>query len=168
MIRSAFLSVVVFTVLCGLIYPFAVTGAAQAFFPRQADGLTTLVAAQPFDDAAHFWGRAQVVTNYGPRSPDLHEAVAARIDALRKVDPTNRAPVPIDLVTASGSGLDPDISPAAAYYQAARVARARNVPEAEVRAMIDRHVEGRVLGILGDPHVDVLELNLDLDTLTKR
>ena len=184
-IRPAFLALLVFTVLCGLIYPFAITGAAQAIFPHQAEGsllthdgrvVGSSLVGQAFDDPGHFWSRPSALspaddaststgTNLGPLSPDLHKAISDRVDALRAADPGNTQPVPIDLVTASGSGLDPDISPAAAYYQAARVARVRNVPEAEVRALIDRHVEGRLWGVLGDPHVNVLELNLDLDAL---
>jgi K+-transporting ATPase ATPase C chain len=187
-IRPAALALLVFTVLCGLVYPFAVTGAAQAVFPHQAEGslltrngvvVGSSLVGQAFDDPRYFWSRPSALsppddasnstgTNLGPLSPDLHKAVADRVAALRAADPGNDAPVPIDLVTTSASGLDPDISPAAAYYQVHRVARARDLPEAEVRALVDRHVRGRVLGLLGDPHVNVLALNLDLDELAKR
>lgn len=184
-IRPAALALLVFTVLCGLIYPFAVTGAAQAVFPHQAEGslitrhgqvVGSSLIGQAFTDRGYFWSRpsarspaydatSSTGTNLGPLSPDLHQAVADRVAALRAADPGNLAPVPIDLVTTSASGLDPDISPAAAYYQVRRIARARDLPEAEVRTLVDAHVEGRLLGVLGDPHVDVLELNLDLDAL---
>jgi K+-transporting ATPase ATPase C chain len=189
-LRPAFLAVVVFTALCGLVYPFAITGAAQAIFPRQAEGslmtrngevVGSSLVGQAFTDPSYFWSRPSALsppddatnstgTNDGPLNPQLHKDVADRVAALRDAArtagiPDDTTPVPIDLVTSSASGLDPDISPAAAYYQAARVAKVRDVPVAEVRALIDGHVEGRALGLLGDPHVNVLELNLDLDAL---
>ena len=163
-------------------------GAAMVVFPHQAEGsmierggevVGSSLIGQAFTEPGTFWSRPSALTvaydatnstadNLGPTSPDLHKAVADRVAALRAADPGNTAPVPIDLVTTSASGLDPDISPAAAYYQVHRVAHARNVPEADVRALVDSHVEGRVFGILGDPHVNVLELNLDLDALAAR
>ncbi|MCE9580798.1 MAG: potassium-transporting ATPase subunit KdpC [Deltaproteobacteria bacterium] len=176
---------VVFTILCGLVYPLAITGAAQVAFPAQANGSLVVrdgavvgssLIGQPFTAPGYFWSRPSATavaydgtssgaSNLGPSNRALHTAVADRVAALRAADPGNTAPVPIDLVTTSGSGLDPDISPAAAYYQAPRVARARGLDGPTVRALIDRHVLGRVIGILGDPHVNVLALNLDLDAL---
>jgi K+-transporting ATPase ATPase C chain len=167
-----------------------VTGIAQLAFPRQANGSLILsegravgseLIGQPFDDPRYFWGRlsatgafaynaynAETLTgssgsNYGPLNPALLAAVQARVDALRAVDPGNHAPIPVDLVTASGSGLDPHISPAAALYQVARVARERGLSQEVVRALVQEHVEGRQLGFLGEPRVNVLELNLALD-----
>jgi len=184
-IATALGMLVVFTVLLGVVYPLAMTGAAGVAFPRQAGGslierdgkiVGSSLIGQPFTAPGYFWSRPSATavaydgtssgaSNLGPTNSALHTAVADRVTALRAADPGNTAPVPIDLVTTSGSGLDPDISPAAAYYQAPRVARARGLDGPTVRALIDRHVEGRVLGILGDPHVNVLELNLDLDAL---
>lgn len=184
-LASALGMLAAFTILCGLVYPLAITGAAQVAFPAQANGslivkdgavVGSSLVGQPFTAPGYFWSRpsatavaydgtSSAASNLGPTNPALHAAVAERVAALRAADPGNTAPVPIDLVTTSGSGLDPDISPAAAYYQAPRVARARGLDGPTVRALIDRHVEGRVLGILGDPHVNVLALNLDLDAL---
>ena len=184
-IKPALLGKILFTILCGFVYPLIVFGIAQLAFHHQAEGsmierggqvVGSSLIGQSFTDDGYFWSRPSALTvaydatnstadNLGPSNPDLRKAVADRVAALRTADPTNTAPVPIDLVTTSASGLDPDISPAAAYYQATRVARARNLPLAEVRALIEAHVEGRALGILGDPHVNVLELNLDLDAL---
>jgi potassium-transporting ATPase KdpC subunit len=155
-------------------------------FPRQAGGSIVLndgkpvgssLIGQSFSDPKHFWGRPSATTpqpynglasggsNLGPLNPALTDGIKARIDALRAADPTNKAPIPVDLVTASGSGLDPDISLAAAYYQATRVARARGLQPEAVRALIAAHSRGRRLGILGEPRVNVLELNLALDAL---
>lgn len=174
------------TVLTGLVYPFVVTGAAGALFPRQARGslverdgrvIGSDLIGQAWTSPGYFWGRpsgtapgpydatASAGTNQGPTNPALTESVKARIEALRAADPSNQAPVPVDLVTASGSGLDPHVSPAAAYYQVGRVARARGLPEAQVRALVDRTIEGRTFGILGEPRVNVLRLNLALDAL---
>jgi K+-transporting ATPase ATPase C chain len=188
--RPALLGKIVFTVMCGFAYPLLVMGIAQVAFHHQAEGsliergghvVGSSLIGQPFTDTGYFWSRPSAIatpydatnsagTNLGPLSADLHKAIADRVAALRAADPGNTDPVPIDLVTASASGLDPDISPAAAYYQAPRIARVRDVPEAAVRALIDAHTAGRVLGLFGDPHVNVLELNLDLDALaaTKR
>ncbi|RXZ45097.1 potassium-transporting ATPase subunit KdpC [Crenobacter cavernae] len=176
------------TLVTGLVYPLAVTGAAQALFPSNANG--SLIAdegkvkgseliGQPFADAKHFWGRPSATggvpyngqgssgSNQGPLNPALKEAVAARVEALKKLDPSNKTPVPADLVTASASGLDPHISPAAARYQVARVARATGLPLPEVATLVEQHVEGRMLGFLGEPVVNVLKLNLALDARVK-
>jgi K+-transporting ATPase ATPase C chain len=175
---------VALTVLTGALYPFAVTGIARLVFPAQAagslisrDGVTvgSALIGQPFGDPKYFWGRPSATgptpynaaassgSNQGPLNPALHEAVRARIDALRAADPGNTAPIPVDLVTASGSGLDPHITPAAAEYQVARVARARGLMAERVRALVAAHTAGRQLGVLGEPRVNVLELNLALD-----
>ncbi|WP_437308839.1 potassium-transporting ATPase subunit KdpC [Sorangium sp. So ce388] len=183
-LRPALVLLLVLTGVTGFAYPLLTTAIAQAAFPRQANGsvlrqdgrvVGSILLGQPFDDPRYFWGRpsatspvpyagqASAGSNLGPTNPALAEAVEARIDALRAADPESAAPVPVDLVTASGSGLDPHISPAAAAYQARRVARARGLPEAEVRRLVARHTEGRLLGLLGEPHVNVLLLNLALD-----
>ena len=172
-----------FTVITGIIYPLAVTGIAQIFFPSQANGSLmgngtgSALIGQPFSDPKYFWGRlsatgpfpynaaASTGSNLGPTNPALKQAIQARIDALKSADPGNNQPVPIDLVTASGSGLDPDISIAAANYQVARVARVRGLSEAQVNALVTRYIEGRQFGILGEPRVNVLKLNLALDSL---
>jgi K+-transporting ATPase ATPase C chain len=182
--RTAAVLLLVFTALTGLFYPAAITAIANAVFPSQSRGsiieedgrvIGSRLIAQPFDDPRYFWGRPSTTggfpnnaaassgSNQGPLNPALHDAVAARIAALRAVDPGNQAPIPIDLVTASGSGLDPHISPAAAYFQVARVARNRGASVDEVRALVDRHIEGRTFGVLGERRVNVLELNLALD-----
>jgi potassium-transporting ATPase KdpC subunit len=187
-IRPAALGKILFTILCGFAYPLIVFGIAQVAFHHQAEGslverggqvVGSSLIGQTFTDPGYFWSRPSAIavpydatnsagTNLGPQSADLHQAIADRVAALRAADPGNTAPVPIDLVTASASGLDPDISPAAAYYQVSRVARARDLPDAAVRALVDAHVRGRVLGLLGDPHVNVLELDLDLAALAAR
>lgn len=179
-------AMLVFTVLTGAVYPAAITVAARLAFPRQAGGslivrdgkeIGSSLLGQYTEDAKYFWGRLSATSpfpdnaasssgsNLGPSNPALHDAVKARVAALRALDSTNMAPVPIDLATASGSGLDPHISPAAAEYQLARVARARGIDTATVRALVLAHTEGRQLGILGEPRVNVLELNLALDRL---
>ncbi len=183
-IRPALVLLGLFTLLTGLAYPALVTGVAQALFPKQANGsliqkdgvvLGSSLIAQPFTDPGYFWSRpsgtgpfpnnakASSGTNQGPTSPALADAVKGRIEALRAADPDNTAPIPVDLVTASGSGLDPHISPAAARYQARRVARARGMDASAVEQLVDKHTKGRLLGVLGEPTVNVLELNLALD-----
>ncbi|MGH2543910.1 MAG: potassium-transporting ATPase subunit KdpC [Ardenticatenaceae bacterium] len=185
-LRPAVVSLVLLTLLTGLVYPLVVTGIAQVVFPRQANGSLILrdgqsvgssLIGQPFDEPGYFWGRLSATgpfpynaaassgSNLGPLNDALIETSQARIDALRAADPGNTAPIPVDLVTASGSGLDPHISPAAADYQVARVARERGLDEAAVRELVAEHTEGRTLGVLGEPRVKVLELNLALDTL---
>jgi len=174
------------TVLTGGLYPLVVTGIARALFPAEAAGsilgrhghaVGSSLIGQSFTDPGHFWSRPSATTpqpynasasagsNLGPLNPALLGAVKARLAALRAADPGNAAPVPADLVTASASGLDPHISLAAAYYQAARVAHARGLDVSRVRALIAAQGEGRLLGILGEPRVNVLELNLALDAL---
>jgi len=183
-VRATIVSLAALTVITGIVYPLIVTGIAQAVFPFQANGslivkdgkpVGSALIGQPFDDPKYFWGRPSATTpfaynagsssgsNLSPTNPDLVKAVQGRVDALRAADPGNAAPVPVDLVTASGSGLDPDISPAAALYQTPRVARARGLDPERVRELIGRHTQGRSLGVLGEPRVNVLALNLALD-----
>jgi len=183
-LRPTLVSFALLTVLLGFIYPAAVTGIAQAVFPYQANGSVmqsggqptgSALIGQPFDDPKYFWGRLSATSpfpynsasssgsNYGPMNPDYLKAVQARVDALHAADPGNTAPIPVDLVTASGSGLDPQISVAAALYQAPRVARVRNLSPDAVRALVAKYTEDRQLGFLGEPRVDVLPLNLALD-----
>lgn len=188
-LRPAWVIFVLLTVLTGVVYPLIVTGVAQAAFGNKANG--SLIAAdgrtvgsrllgQTFSSPKYFWGRPSATgpqpnngavssgSNQGPLNPALATAVKDRISALRAVDPGNQAPVPVDLVTASASGLDPHISPAAAEYQAGRVARARNVAPDKVRKLVQQATEGRTLGIFGEPRVNVLELNLSLDAQLAR
>lgn len=189
-IRPALVSLVLFTFLTGLVYPLVVTGIAQLIFPHQANGslieqngqvVGSELIGQPFDDPGYFWGRPSATgafpynafdaatlsgssgSNYGPLNPALFEMVEARVAALQAADPDNTAPIPVDLVTASASGLDPHISVAAAIYQIPRVAAARNMSEAELRDLVNQYTEGRQLGFLGEPRVNVLQLNLALD-----
>lgn len=188
-LKPACLSLVMLTLVTGVAYPLAVTGIAHLVFPRQANGsllerngtvVGSALVGQPFDDPEYFWSRPSATgpaaynggvssgSNLGPLSDDLTGAVESRIAALRAADPGNTAPVPIDLVTASASGLDPHISPAAARYQAARVARIRGMSESAVLALVAEHTQGRQLGILGEPAVAVLPLNLALDARAPR
>jgi K+-transporting ATPase ATPase C chain len=186
LLRPAISLFVLLSALTGIAYPLAVTGVARAAFPDQAAGSLILQNGKPvgsrligqhFSDPAHFWGRPSATapqpynagassgSNLGPLNPALAEAVKARIAALRAADPANHAPIPADLITASASGLDPHISPAAAAWQAGRVSRARGLSDATVTALIDAHTEGRQWGIFGEARVNVLDLNLALDAL---
>ena len=183
-LRPALASLALLTLVTGVAYPLVVTGIAQALFPHQANGSLIVrdgapvgseLIGQPFDDPKYFWSRLSATapigfngaassgSNLGPLNDGLSEAIQARIDALRAADPGNRDPIPVDLVTASGSGLDPHISPAAARFQTARVARARDLPLGTVEGLVATHTRGRQLGFLGEPVVDVLALNLALD-----
>ena len=185
-IRPALTMLVILTLLTGLAYPLAVTGLAQLFFPDQANGslivrdgkvIGSQLIGQYFDKPEYFWPRPSATTpfpynasasggsNLGPTNPALIEAVKARVAALRAADPGNELPIPVDLVTASGSGLDPHISPAAALYQLKRVARTRGLDENTVQALVTQHTEGRQFGLLGERRVNVLLLNLALDSL---
>ena len=183
-LRPALVLFVILSLVTGIAYPLVVTGLAQAAFPHQAGGsllerdgkpVGSRLIGQNFTDPKHFWGRPSATSpmaysgsnsggsNQGPTNPALLDAVKGRLEALRAADPGNTAPVPVDLVTASGSGLDPHISPAAALYQVGRVAKARKLDEGVVRQLVEQHTEGRQLGMLGEPRVNVLTLNLALD-----
>jgi potassium-transporting ATPase KdpC subunit len=182
--RPAIVSFVLLTIITGLLYPLAVTAVAQVVFPQQANGSLILkdgkpigstLIGQPFDDPKYFWGRLSATgpfpynaaassgSNLGPTNPALIDEVRARVDALHAADPQNAQPIPVDLVTSSGSGLDPHISVAAALYQTPRVARLRGLSVDQVRALVEQFTEGRQLGFIGEPRVNVLELNLALD-----
>ena len=183
-LRPALVLLAVLSVVTGLAYPALVTAIAQVAFPLQANGsliardgkaVGSSLIGQPFDDPKYFWGRPSATaplpynaaassgSNLGPTNPAQLEAVKGRVDALRAADPGNTGWVPVDLVTASGSGLDPHISPAAALYQVPRVAKARKLDPGAVHALVAQHTEGRTFGILGEPRVNVLALNLALD-----
>jgi K+-transporting ATPase ATPase C chain len=183
-LRPAIVLLVLLTALTGVAYPAAVTALAQVVFRHHANGslivkdgkaVGSTLIGQPFDDPKYFWGRPSATSpfpynaaassgsNLSPTNPSLIKSVQARVEALRVADPGNTGPVPVDLVTASGSGLDPDISPAAAFYQVDRVARARSLDAAAVRRLVEQHVEGRQLGFLGERRVNVLALNQALD-----
>ena len=190
-LRAALVTLLALTLITGVFYPLVVTGIAQAAFPREASGsivrkdgkdIGSRLIGQSFDDPRYFWGRLSATadadgkprayngaassgSNLGPSNPALLAQAKARLDALRAADPEATLPVPVDLVTASASGLDPDISPAAAEYQVRRVARRRGIAEARVRELVVRHTEGRELGFLGEPRVNVLALDLALDGL---
>ena len=184
--RPALVLFAALTLITGVAYPLLVAGAAQALFPSQAAGSLILRDGKPvgsaligqnFSDPGHFWSRLSATgpmpynaaassgSNLGPLNPALTDAVKGRVDALRAADPGNKAPVPVDLVTASASGLDPHTSPAAAYYQVARVAKARGLPVEKVQALVDQQVEQPLLGFLGEPRVNVLQLNLALEAM---
>jgi K+-transporting ATPase ATPase C chain len=184
LIRSAIVMLLLLTAVTGVFYPLVATGLAQALFPSQANGsliekdgkpVGSTLIGQSFTDPKYFWGRPSATTpqpnngtastgsNLGPTNPALTDAARQRIDALHAADPENHAPVPVDLVTASGSGLDPEISPAAAAYQVPRVARVRGLSESQVQAMVSMATTGRQLGVLGEPRVNVLRLNMALD-----
>jgi K+-transporting ATPase ATPase C chain len=191
-LRPAFMMLLVLTVITGVIYPLAVTGIAQVVFPHQANGSLITVngktygsalIGQQFDAPRYFWGRLSATgdfpynafnadtltgssgSNYGPLNPALTKAAQARIDALKAADPGNTLPIPVDLVTASGSGLDPHISVAAAQYQIHRVAASRGLSDQAVQTLVNQYTQGRQFGFLGEPVVNVLELNLALDGL---
>ncbi len=189
MIRKALMALLLFTILTGFVYPMVVTGIAQAIFPSQANGsilnrdgkpVGSELIGQQFGEPGYFWGRPSATnpyayngasssgSNLGPNNPELVKAVRSRVQTLHAADPDNRSKVPVDLVTSSASGLDPEISPAAAEYQAERVATTRGVDVSTVRALIALQTRGRWLGLFGEPAVNVLELNLALDGLPKR
>jgi len=184
LLRQSIVLLLLMTVITGVLYPLAATGLAQLIFPQQASGslivrngkpVGSVLIGQSFTDPKYFWGRPSATapnaynagassgSNLGPTNPALTEAVKQRIAALRAADPGNQALVPVDLVTASGSGLDPEISPAAAQYQLARVARVRGLDPARVQALVNACTRGRQFGLLGEPRVNVLQLNLALD-----
>ena len=184
--RTAFLLLAVTTLLTGGLYPLIVTGLAQAIFPWRANGSIIQISGgksgseligQSFSEPRYFWGRPSATapgayngasssgSNLGPSNPSLKEAVQTRITALQAADPDNKRPIPVDLVTASGSGLDPHITPAAALYQVSRVARARGLDEAKVGELVRVHIRDRQAGILGESYVHVLHLNMGLDAL---
>jgi potassium-transporting ATPase KdpC subunit len=185
-LRAALVSLLSLTLISGVIYPLTVTVIAQIAFPNQANGslavakgqvIGSTLIGQPFDDPKYFWGRPSATvpypynaaassgSNLGPTNPTLIALVQARVQALHDADPGNLASIPIDLVTTSGSGLDPDISVAAADYQVARVARLRGLDPARVRSLVEQSVQDRQFGVLGEPRVNVLAVNLALDAL---
>jgi K+-transporting ATPase ATPase C chain len=185
-LKISILATLVLTVVTGFVYPLVMTGLSQVLFPRQANGsliykdgkaVGSHLIGQPFDDPKYFWSRLSATgpqpynasnssgSNLGPTNPALLQEVQGRIDALKKADPDNHEPIPVDLVTSSASGLDPHITPAAAQYQVKRIARVRNLPESAVQDLIAKHTTGRFLGLLGESVVNVLELNLDLDSV---
>jgi K+-transporting ATPase ATPase C chain len=189
LLRQSIVMLVLMTLLTGVAYPIAATGLARLLFPARADGSLVVrdgkpvgssLIGQSFTAPKYFWGRPSATSptayngaassgsNLGPTNPALADAAKRRIAALRAADPGNAAPVPVDLVTASASGLDPEISPASARYQLARVARLRGLPAAQVQALIDQATRGRQFGVLGEPRVNVLALNMALDEASKR
>lgn len=183
-LRPAFTIFALLTIITGVIYPLVVTGIAQIAFPHQANGSLIMtedgqavgseLIGQQFDDPKYFWGRPSAAnynaaassgSNYGPMNPALMDVVQTRIDALKAADPDNSLPIPVDLVTASASGLDPHISVASALYQVHRVATTRGLNEADVVALVNQYTEGRQFGFLGEPRINVLLLNLALDEI---
>lgn len=188
-LKPAIKMLLVWTAITGIAYPLAITGLSQWLFPKQANGslirdlqgvaIGSELIGQAFSDPKYFWGRPSATTpypynaaassgsNFGPTNPALAEAVKARIQILQAADPENRQPIPVDLVTASASGLDPHISPAAANYQLSRVAKARNMSKVKLKALVEAHTEPRLWLILGEPRVNVLSLNLALDGMVR-
>jgi K+-transporting ATPase ATPase C chain len=191
-LRTSIRMLIAMTVVTGVVYPLVVTAIAQITFSKQANGSLIVrddkivgseLIGQPFDDPKYFWCRPSATgpipytpfngeaatgstgSNYGPTNPAQIEAVKARIEAIKKAQPENAENIPVELVTASGSGLDPHISPAAAEFQLSRVAKTRNISEGKVRQLLAANTEGRTLGLLGEPRVNVLQLNLALDTM---
>lgn len=183
-LKPALSMLILMTILTGILYPALVTGLAHLFFPEESAGsllrvngqvVGSSLIGQPFSDPRYFWGRLSATapmpynaaasggSNLGPMNPALKAAVEARISALKESDPAQKQPIPVDLVTASGSGLDPHLSPAAVLWQLPRVARVRGLPEPVVRTLIERHTAGRTFGLLGEPRVNILTLNLALD-----
>ncbi len=184
--KIAALMLVVLSALTGVVYPLLITGLSLVLFPSQANGSLLMkegravgsrLVGQPFTEPKYFWGRLSATgpfaynaaassgSNLGPTNEALAKAVAGRVAELRAADPGNKSPIPVDLVTASGSGLDPHISPASALFQVSRVARVRGIQEGQVREIVERHTTGRLLGFLGEPVVNVLLVNLDLDAI---
>ena len=187
-LRPALVLFLLLSLITGVVYPLAVTGIARLVFPAEAAGslverdgkvVGSTLIGQSFSDPKYFWSRPSATSpmannagssggsNLGPSNPALVDAVKVRVAALRAADPGNAAPVPVDLVTTSASGLDPDVSLAAAQFQAARIARARGMPVERVRALIAQHTQAQMLGFLGEPRVNVLELNLALDAAAR-
>jgi len=187
-LKSAVLVFIILTMITGVLYPLFVTGIAQAFFRAKAEGsliyrdrnlIGSTLIGQPFDDPKYLWGRISATSpipynassssgsNTGPSNPELLETVKARIEKLRAADPENKTPIPVDLVTSSASGLDPHISLAAAYYQITRIAKQRGFSEIKVKNIIYKNQTMRLFGLLGEPVVNVLEVNLDLDSYQK-
>ena len=188
-LRPVFMVFLLLTFVTGIAYPLLVTGVAQLVFPEEAKGSLirseggyagSELVGQPFDEPKYFWGRPSATpdfpynsafssgSNLGPSNPALMETVKARVEALQKADPGNKSPIPIDLVTSSGSGLDPHISPAAAIYQISRVVRVRGLSADQVRRLVDQFTEPRQWGFLGEPRVNVLKLNRALDRIPSR
>jgi K+-transporting ATPase ATPase C chain len=186
--KPAILIFLILTVITGIVYPLFITGIAQVFFPSQANGsliyqnskpVGSVLIGQAFNDPKYFWGRLSATSpvpfnaaassgsNLGPFNPVMLDAVKARIKALKDLDPDNKNPMPVDLVTSSASGLDPHISLAAAYYQASRIARLRGLSQNAIKVLIAKHASGRLFGLIGEPVVNVLELNLALDAYKK-
>lgn len=184
--KTAFRLFVTLTIITGLLYPLAVTALAQLFFPWQANGsllekhgkkIGSLLIGQDFSSALYFWGRPSATTpfpyngeasmgsNSGPSNLAFLLTVDKRINHLKNADPNNKQLIPVDLVTASGSGLDPEISPFAAFYQTSRIAKARHIPEKEIQALIGRQIKKRTFFLIGEPRINVLQLNLALDSL---
>ncbi|WP_444548660.1 potassium-transporting ATPase subunit KdpC [Candidatus Magnetomonas plexicatena] len=185
-LRTSIISLVVFTVILGIIYPLAMTGIAQSVFPDKANGsiiikngkaVGSYLIGQPFTDPGYFWSRPSATTPYpyngasssgsnlGQNNPDLQKALAERIAALKSADPENTKPIPIDLITSSGSGLDPHISPSAALYQVHRVAKHRGLNDSVIASLVEKLIEHRQFGVFGEPVVNVVKLNMGLDEL---